>query len=204
MAQRRMFSNRIANSARFLQMPAEAQLLYFHMVLRADDDGIVEAYPILKLLGTPSDNMKVLLAKGMIRQLNEDQVVVITEWKEHNQIRADRKVNSIYLALLVEKYPELPITIPKPRSDVEDNSRRLTGGLSTVSIGKVSIGKDSIKEKEICFRLKSWNENQASPIQSFMPENIVSKYGAPRIEKLLEKWGKEDNGFSMFLGELKK
>ncbi len=48
MGQRRMFSNRIANSAKFLQMPAESQLLYFHLVLRADDDGIVEAYPILK------------------------------------------------------------------------------------------------------------------------------------------------------------
>ena len=140
-----MFSNRIANSARFLQMPAESQLLYFHMVLRSDDDGIVEAYPLMKLLGTPPDNMKVLLAKGMIKQLNEDQVVVITDWNEHNLIRADRKVNSIYLPLLLEKYPELPFVAPKPRSDVEDNSRRL-GGLSTDGISKVKLSKDNIRE----------------------------------------------------------
>ena len=107
-----MFSNRIANSARFLQMPSESQLLYFHMILRADDDGIVESYPLMKLLGVAPDSFKVLSAKGFIKQLNEDQVVVITDWLEHNVIRADRKVDSIYLPLLNEKFPEMKVVEP--------------------------------------------------------------------------------------------
>lgn len=143
-----MFSNRIANSARFLQMPAESQLLYFHMVLRADDDGVVESYPLIKLLGMAPDNFKVLLAKSFIKQLNEDQVIVITDWLEHNVIRADRKVDSIYKNLLIEKAPDLKLIEPKPRSDVEDNSKRLGGqstdGISQVRLGKVRLGKDSI------------------------------------------------------------
>ena len=143
MGQRRMFSNRIANSAKFLQMPAESQLLYFHMILRADDDGIVESYPLVKMLGIPTDNFKVLIAKGFIRELNEDQVIVITDWLEHNKIRADRKVDSIYLPLLLKIAPELPLIEPKPRSDVEDNSRRLSGGQSTDGISKVRLGKDN-------------------------------------------------------------
>lgn len=145
MASRRMFSNRIANSARFLQMPAESQLLYFHMVIRADDDGIVESYPLMKLLGVAPDNFKVLQAKGFIEKLNEDQVIVINDWQEHNKIRPDRKVDSIYLPLLLAKKPEAPIIAPQPRSDVKDNSKRVGGpstvGLSKDSIGKVSIGK---------------------------------------------------------------
>jgi hypothetical protein len=140
MAQRRMFSNRIANSAKFLQMPLESQVLYFHMILRADDDGIVESYPLLKLLGIAPDAFKVLLAKRFIEQLNEDQVVLINDWLEHNTIRADRKVDSIYLPLLLEKYPKALILAPKPRSDVEDNSKRL-GGPSTDGLGKVRLGK---------------------------------------------------------------
>jgi hypothetical protein len=139
MAQRRMFNNRIANSTKFLQMPAESQLLYFHMILRADDDGIVESYPLMKLLGAAPDSFKVLLAKGYIKQLNEDQVIVIIDWLEHNTIRADRKVDSIYLPLLNEKFPELPVIKPKPRVDVEDNSRRLRG-LSTDGISKDRLG----------------------------------------------------------------
>jgi len=141
-----MFSNRIANSAKFLQMPIESQLLYFHMILRADDDGIVEAYPLIKLLGTAPDNLKVLLAKGFIRQLNEDQVVVIMDWNEHNIIRADRKVDSIYIHLLKTNFPELPYLEPKPRSDVKDNSKRLSGlstdGISKGKVSKVKLIKD--------------------------------------------------------------
>jgi hypothetical protein len=152
LGEHRMFSNRIANSARFLQMPTEAQLLYFHFILRADDDGIVESYPILKLLGIPSDNYKLLIVKGYIRELNEDQVIVITDWLEHNTIRADRKINSIYLPLMQNKFPELPFIEPKPRSDVKDNSKRLSL-LSTdsprteeVKLSKVKLSKDNISE----------------------------------------------------------
>lgn len=141
---RRMFSNRIANSAKFLQMPEGSQLLYFHMVLRADDDGVVESYPLMKLLGSPSDTFKILVAKGFIKQLNEDQVIVITDWMEHNKIRPDRKTDSIYLPLLKEKYPELPIITPKPRIDVEDNSRRVDGGQSTVGLSKGKLSQVNI------------------------------------------------------------
>lgn len=151
MAQRRMFSNRIINSAKFLQMPEGSQLLYFHLILRADDDGVAEAYPVMKLLGTAPDNFKILLAKGLIKQLNEDQVVVITDWLEHNSIRADRKVDSMYKELLVEN--NIPVIEPKARSDVTDNSRRL-GGQSTDGIGKDRLGKVSIGKTTTAAQLK--------------------------------------------------
>jgi len=120
-------------------MPNEAQNLYFHLGLRADDDGVVEAYPVLKILGTTSDNLKLLVAKNYIEILNDEFVVFIVDWLEHNSIRADRKVDSIYQELLKDKK-----TIQaKPRSDVKDNSKR-TGGLSTDGIGKDRIGKVKI------------------------------------------------------------
>ena len=167
MSEHRMFSNRIANSAKFLQMPAESQLLYFHMILRADDDGVVEAYPLMKLLGSAPDVFKVLIAKGFIRQLNEDQVVVIPDWLEHNTIRADRKVNSIYYNLLKENYPDLRLIESKPRSDVEDNSRRLqVDGPRTaeVKLSKVKIREDntntSIGDSQSC------HQGTDSPVHS--------------------------------------
>jgi hypothetical protein len=121
-------------------MPAEAQALYFHMILRADDDGVVETYPLLKMLGFAPDNFKVLLAKGFIKELNEDQVVVILDWLEHNSVRADRKVDSIYKPLILEKIPDLILLEAKPRSDVIDNTNRV-GGPSTDGIGKDRLGK---------------------------------------------------------------
>ena len=149
MANHRMLSNRIANSAHFLQMPVESQLLYFHMIIRADDDGVVESYPIMKLLGIAPDNFKVLEAKDFIRKLNEDQVVIITHWQEHNIIRADRKVNSIYTDLIKQICPDIPLLEPKSRSDVEDNTKRLNSGLSTDSLRQGRGREDRVSKNNI-------------------------------------------------------
>lgn len=187
MANHRMFSNRIANSAKFLQMPAEAQLLYFHMILRADDDGVVEAYPLLKILGTPSDVFKVLIAKKFIVQLNEDQVVVITKWLEHNKIRADRKVNSIYKNLLEEK--NIETLAPKQRSDVKDNSKRLEVDspltdngrhkLSKVKLSEVKLSKSKLELTPSQFA-KSFFEN--FNIQEEVIKNLTKKHNANPAE----------------------
>ena len=209
MANRRMFSNRIANSARFLQMPAEAQVLYFHMILRADDDGIVESYPLMKLLGVASDNFKILQAKGFIEQLNEDQVVVITDWTEHNVIRADRKVDSIYLPLLLNRNPDAKILQAKPRSDVKDNSKRL-GGQSTDGISYVMLGKDKLGKDII---LKDNTQKRDNPIKGdklvnkvieefeealgFKPTDRKPRYQAynlvRRLQAIIKDNGKEAN-----------
>jgi hypothetical protein len=200
MGEHRMFSNRIANSARFLQMPAESQLLYFHFILRADDDGVVESYPIMKLLGLPTDNYKILLAKGYIKELNEDQVIVITDWLEHNTIRADRKVNSIYLPMLQEKYPELPIIEPKPRSDVKDNSKRLNGQ-STDRRSKVKLSKDKLSKVNLdqgniiyeCEYFKVFEKRHNNYRELHPTLNLIEKYKEARQwlidnDKTMKRW----------------
>ena len=65
MANRRMFSFRIVNSARFLQMPEECQNLYFHLGIRADDDGVAEAYPVIKLLGSGEELLRFYLQRAL-------------------------------------------------------------------------------------------------------------------------------------------
>jgi len=145
MAQRRMFSLNIIGSARFLKMPIDSQVLYFHLGLRADDDGVVEAYPIMKLLGNTEDNLKVLVAKNFVKILNEDLVSFITDWTEHNKLRADRKVDSIYKDLLLQIIPEVKLLKPKARADTSkptgqpmDNQWTAQERLVEDSIGEVS------------------------------------------------------------------
>ena len=41
MAERRMFAKTVIDSDAFLDMPMSAQALYFHMAMRADDDGFL-------------------------------------------------------------------------------------------------------------------------------------------------------------------
>lgn len=41
MAERRMFAKTIIDSDAFLEMPLSAQALYFHLGMRADDEGFL-------------------------------------------------------------------------------------------------------------------------------------------------------------------
>ena len=92
MANRRMFSKVITSSTRFLKMPVSSQNLYFHLGMNADDDGVVEAFPIMNMIGANEDDLKVLVAKEFVTVLNNDWVSFINDWLENNNIRADRKM----------------------------------------------------------------------------------------------------------------
>ena len=117
MAERRMFSKRIIESARFLRMPASSRLLYFDLGMRADDDGVVEAYTVIRATGATEDDFKILVAKNFLKILNEDLVSYITDWSENNRIRPDRKVGSIYKGLLIQVLPDVELVEKRVRAD---------------------------------------------------------------------------------------
>ena len=151
MATRRMFSIRLISSARFLRMPISSQALYFHLGLNADDDGIVEAYAVMRAVGCTEDDLRVLVAKGFVKVLNDDLVSFITDWSEHNKIRADRKIDSMYKNLLLEVLPDVHLLEKKPRADVQrtTNGRTIDGQWTAQDrLGKDRIGKDRIDNKK--------------------------------------------------------
>lgn len=156
MAQRRMFSKRIVESARFLKMPPSTQNLYFHLGLNADDDGVVEGYNVMMQTGATEDDLKLLVAKGFVTVLNDDLVTYINDWRENNRIRADRKVDSIYKNLLVKMIPDIELQPSRRRADtkkkpgvkrIEDNGRPLDNQRTTNgphSLGQSRSGQDSL------------------------------------------------------------
>ena len=151
MADRRMFSKRIINSARFLKMPVSTQCLYFHLGLHADDDGIVEAYTIINSVGASEDDLKVLVAKGFVTVLNDDLVTYITDWAENNKIRSDRKVDSIYRDLLLQVLPDAKIQQKTMRADVRKklDVQWTSNGQPMDGVGKDRIGKDRLVEDRL-------------------------------------------------------
>lgn len=97
MAQRRMFSMRIVDSDAFLEMPQTAQLLYFHLAMRADDDGFIgNPKRIMRTVGSGDDDMKLLLAKRFLLAF-EAGIVVVKHWRIHNYIQSDRYTPTQYL-----------------------------------------------------------------------------------------------------------
>ena len=119
MACRRMFALSVINRAQFLKMPISSQALYFHLGLHADDDGIVEAFAVLRTVGCSEDDLRVLDSKGFVKVLNEDLVTYIVDWNENNKLRSDRKKDSIYQNLLLENVPEAQLIESRERSDTK-------------------------------------------------------------------------------------
>lgn len=96
-----MFAKSIINSARFLRMPPTSRLLYYDLGMAADDDGIAEAFTVLRATGAAEDDLRVLAAKGFVSVLNDDLVTLINDWGKNNLIKSDRYHPSIYQELLV-------------------------------------------------------------------------------------------------------
>ncbi len=137
MAERRMFSKTVIGSARFLRMPSTSRLLYYDLGMQADDDGVVEAFSVMRTTGATEDDLRMLALKGFVSVLNDDLVTYIMDWSRNNLIKKDRYHPSVYKDLLVK---------------IEDGSELdhewNPNGTQTepeVRLGKDRLGKGSIE-----------------------------------------------------------
>ena len=90
MAEKRMFTTKVSDSDAFIEMPAAAQALYFHLNQGADDDGFNNQVQMAMWKAHASvDDLKILMAKNYIIRF-ESGVIVIKHWRMHNTIRNDR------------------------------------------------------------------------------------------------------------------
>lgn len=90
MAEKRMFTQKIVDSDAFLDMPLSTQALYFHLNMRADDDGFINnPKRIQRTVGASEDDLKLLIAKRFCICF-ENGVLVIKHWRMHNTLRKDR------------------------------------------------------------------------------------------------------------------
>lgn len=85
-----MFSKTLVDSDDFLNLPTTAQLLYFHLNIRADDDGFINnVKSITRYIGCNTNDFDALVNNGYII-LFDSGICCIKHWKVHNYIRADR------------------------------------------------------------------------------------------------------------------
>ena len=143
MAERRMFAKTIIDSDAFLDMPLSAQSLYFHLSMRADDEGFINnPKKIQRMIGASEDDLKLLILKNFIITFDSG-IVVIKHWRIHNYIQSDRFKPTIYAeerALLSQEHNKAYTLEPSCIHNVyiEDTQDRL----GKDSIGKDSLGKD--------------------------------------------------------------
>lgn len=100
---RRMINALITESDSFYFLNAKTKLLYFYLILNADDDGFVNnARSVASRLRCRSSDIKCLVDTGFLFDFG-DGVVVIRHWLLHNTIRKDKyspTINSDYAAAI--------------------------------------------------------------------------------------------------------
>lgn len=149
MAERRMFAKTLIDSDFFLELPLSAQALYFHLAMRADDDGFINnPKKIQRMIGATDGDCKMLIFKRLLLCFDTG-VIVIRHWRIHNYIQKDRYRETIYL----DEKNTLALDESNAYTEIKNVSDLDTGCIQSVSkmdtqvrLGKVS--KESKKEEK--------------------------------------------------------
>lgn len=188
MANKRMFTMKIVDSDSFLDMPLSTQCLYFHLNMRADDDGFVgNPKRICKLIGCNDDDLKLLLMKRFILGF-ENGVIVIKHWRMHNTIQKDRYTPTTYSDELKQL-------------GIKDNKSYTLSPMETKCIQNVStdididIDKDKdinkdIENKIIYLLSSSKNIYIGMKLENEFNETLMMMIKAAQVTKIIPKQGR--------------
>lgn len=198
MAQKRMFTMKIVDSDAFLEMPLSTQCLYFHLNMRADDDGFIgNTKRIMKITGASEDDLRLLIAKRFVLTF-EDGVIVIKHWRMHNTLSRDRYAETSYTdekkMLLLKDNGSYSLTGGNPiddtrlieRSGRQTQQRRNKDATKTRSDkgldididkekdNKLIVSKDTICQTDVRRVIEEWNKLQEvgiNPIRDIKPSS---------------------------------
>lgn len=142
-----MMSKKIIDTDNFLDMPQSTQCLYFHLLLRADDDGFIQSpKSIMRITGCKDDDLKLLVAKGFVIGF-ETGVIVIRHWRIHNYVQSDRYSKSeLPEAKQVELKNKVYEVVEPPMNP--DNTYMDTKCIQNVYNLDTQIRIDKIREEE--------------------------------------------------------
>lgn len=188
-----MFSKTIIDSDSFLDMSLSTQALYFHLSMRADDDGFINnPRKIQRMIGSGDDELKLLIAKKFVIPF-ESGICVIKHWKIHNYIRNDRYTETLYqeeksqLEHEENKAYTLNTTLGIPVVYQED-----TQLATQVRLGKVRLDIYSADDIENLWLLYPIKKGKAQAIKKI--SKILEKYSIEELTKCIKRYSVEVKG----------
>lgn len=210
LANKRMFTMKIVDTDAFLDMPLSTQCLYFHLNMRADDDGFIgNPKRIEKIIGANDDDLKLLIAKRFVI-LFDDGVIVIKHWRMHNTLSRDRYIETSYTdekkKLLLKDNGSYSLTNGNSiddtklieRSNRQTQKRRKIDERKTHSDKDIGLDKDleldldteldKDKEKDINDLIVSKDTIRQTDVQRIIDEwNTLEEFGINPVKRMTSK-----------------
>lgn len=201
---------KIVDTDAFLDMPLSTQCLYFHLNMRADDDGFIgNPKRIEKIIGANDDDLKLLIAKRFVI-LFDDGVIVIKHWRMHNTLSRDRYIETSYTdekkKLLLKDNGSYSLTNGNSiddtklieRSNRQTQKRRKTDEQKTHSDKDIGLDKDleldldteldKDKEKDINDLIVSKDTIRQTDVQRIIDEwNTLEEFGINPVKRMTPK-----------------
>ena len=202
MAQKRMFDKVVTTSDDFLELSAEAQCLYFHMGMLADDDGLSKNYrSYMKLVGATNEDLQSLIEKSFIYKFDSD-VIAIKHWKINNTVRNDRyrptifqnefsrldiADNNEYIMLDTNGIPDGNQIDTK--NSIDKNSKDKISKEKN-SLEKKREEKNNIVEKREDVTILSGNDIVVKDVIDYLNKKVNSSYDweNEKIKRLVNNW----------------
>ena len=186
MANRRMLSRFVIETDAFLDMLAESQALYAHLVIGADDDGFINnPNSIRRMTGFSVDSLKLLIAKGFLIPFS-DSLVAITHWDLQNHLAPSKRTPTVYAdqkeMLTIDEqgiYRKLSDNFRKTAGKLPADSMTLSGTLTDnnqINSGynntAIDGGNQAIQQCEVNYQTIS-GEVPANSQHSIVQDSIV-------------------------------
>ncbi|MDY3366487.1 DnaD domain protein [Zhenhengia yiwuensis] len=184
MAQKRMFSLEVIDTDLFLEMPPSSQSLYFHLGMRADDDGFVSSPKrIISMVNSSADDLKILVSKGLVIGF-ETGIVVITDWNINNSLRKDRAKKTRY----TQERSMLSLNENGSYIPCQPNDNQITPtcqpGDNQMS-AQISIDKISLEEVSTGYLQTNSQEEQIKKVVSCYESNVGNLVNPIILEEFL-------------------
>ena len=191
MAQRRMFSRSVINADQFIDMSAEARVLYFHLGMEADDDGFVgNPRSILRVAGCCPSDLKELETQGYVLMFSSG-VCAILHWREHNLLRRDRYTPTVYREEFAALYPGEEPGADTTTDTATDTATNTATNMATNMAPQVRIGKEKEREEK---------KGQVSPGKENTKKRSAGEVSEGECEgerALLRPWGQIVENFPL-------
>lgn len=198
-----MFAKSIIDSDLFLDMPHTTQNLYFHLAMRADDDGFINnPKSIMRNVRCNDDDLRLLITKQFIIPFDSG-IIVIKHWKIHNYIRKDRytptKNQEEMRQISVQEDGRYFIGIPTVDqmstngipNDNQTVTKRLTGGCHR--LGEDRLGKDRLEGERDSSphpqkqELKTYGKYNNVLLTDEQHADLVKTYGQQKLSQYIKK-----------------
>lgn len=155
MASARLIPKALYHSRTFLKLPVTAQNLMTFLILDSDNDGIVEAYGVMRMIGAADDDLRVLVEREMVYVLDDEWITYIRNFQNYNKLDPRNFQPSKHRQLLIQVHPELENILIQPQK------RTRSQGIPWDSLG--TPGEKKGKEEKRKESLYTSTKNKINP-----------------------------------------